>query len=103
MYKRQEPVRHVCADCGRFFRTPAALGSHRRIHRGDESGAPSAAADDLLPRDDHDEAAEVLARVRDALGEDPRIPVLAAKVVDLQAQLDDARARLALVTEAIRA
>lgn len=43
------------------------------------------------------------ARVREALGEDPRLSVLAAKVHDLQAQLDDARARLALVTEAIRA
>lgn len=28
---------HVCTDCGRTFKTPAALGSHSRVHKADDA------------------------------------------------------------------
>ncbi|MFI9629250.1 C2H2-type zinc finger protein [Streptomyces sp. NPDC052042] len=115
-----DPAEHVCPVCGRTCRSPAALGSHLRVHRTNrpttrpgpgqkaEPDVPAATQPTKTPVVDSPE--EVLRRIRAALGEDPQITLLQGRVAELEAQLakesrraDEAQARLALVQEAMNA
>ncbi|WP_424863019.1 C2H2-type zinc finger protein [Streptomyces sp. MMS24-I29] len=115
-----DPAEHVCPVCGKTCRSPAALGSHLRMHRTSrpittpgpgqkaEPDVPAATQPAETPAVDSPE--EVLRRIRAALGEDPRIALLQGRVAELEAQLtkeskraDEAQARLALVQEAMNA
>lgn len=63
--------------------------------------APETAPDVVTQEATHYDAVEVLERVRDALGEDPRIATLQAKVDELVKERDDALAQLSLIREAL--
>lgn len=91
----------ICEHCGQSCRTPAALGSHKRIHRRKSPEVSTHGGDDPL---------QVLAEVRRLIGPDPQIAELIEENKRLRAQiheqdtrLAETEARLALIQEAFNA
>ncbi|MFJ2420678.1 hypothetical protein [Streptomyces brevispora] len=128
-----QPGEFRCEICQRLCGTAAGLGSHRRVHRDQTASTPRAGhgsdidqttpqkATHDMPAPTHQTAptdtagrvedpVAVLHRVREALGPDPRVTQLEARVAELQTEVtqqkqraDEASARLALIQEAFHA
>ncbi|MEV7952941.1 hypothetical protein [Streptomyces sp. NPDC088141] len=128
-----QPREFRCEVCKRLCGTAVGLGSHRRVHRDQTPPDPSTKhgsdIDQTTPQKaTHDMPAlthqtaptdtagrvedpvAVLHRVREALGPDPRVTQLEARVAELQTEVmqqkqraDEASARLALIQGAFHA
>ena len=123
IYSHVEKYHYRCPECSFIGKTAQARSLHHtRTHKGvnpakgrtknptptqpetppaSESAPPQPADEVVRAEAEHYDAVEVLERVREALGEDPRVAKLQRQVDDLLRERDDLKAQLSLVREAL--